>query len=405
MACLRLATRPCRLKGFFLGLALAVPALSQPPAPPSGRPVVTAVRLDEAPVIDGEVLADPAWQSVAAATGFWQTTPDEGQPASERTEVRIAFDAETLYVGVVCYDLEPDKIIATDSRRDASLSETDSFQIILDTFLDRQNGFVFGTNPAGIEYDGQVTGEGSGGFGTSGGEFNRNWDAAWEVEAQVSAIGWSAEMAIPFRTLRFGKGDVQTWGLNLQRNLRRRNETSFWAPLPRQFDLFRLSLAGTVEGVEVPDQRNFKLVPYVLFEGRESVDGNQESDEEVGFDLKYSITPSLTLDATYNTDFAQVEVDEFPDQSRPLQPLLSREAAVLSRERRAVLGRCRRRDRALLQPPHRHRTGRRRDPDRRRRCGSRASWARRPTSASWPMRSQDGGLPVSRLRTIFSSLG
>ena len=145
---------------------------------------------------------------------------------------------------------------------------------------------------------------------TGGGDFNLEWDAAWEVKTAVSEIGWSAEMAIPFRTLRFGKGDVQTWGINFQRNLRRRNERSFWAPLPRQYGLFRLSLAGNLEGVAVPDQRNLKLIPYVLFEGRDTAAEGSESDEEIGLDLKYSITPALTLDATYNTDFAQVEVDE-----------------------------------------------------------------------------------------------
>ncbi len=299
-----------RLAAILAWLALA-PAIAAraAPAPAPGPPVLQAARLAELPAVDGEVLDDPAWRGLSPATGFRQTTPDEGRLATERTEVRIGFDDQTLYIGVVCYDRQPGEIIVSDSRRDASLEETDSFQVILDTFHDRQNGFVFGTNPAGIEYDGQVTKEGSGGMTSGGGDFNLNWDAAWEVKAAISQVGWSAELAIPFRTLRFGKGDVQTWGINFQRNLRRRNERSFWAPLPRQYGLFRLSLAGTVEGVEVPDQRNLKLVPYVLLEGRD-VAGGSESEEEIGLDLKYSITPALTLDATYNTDFAQVEVDE-----------------------------------------------------------------------------------------------
>ncbi len=293
----------------LLGLVLA-PAVPAQEEPAPSAPVLQAARLAEVPAVDGDVLNDPAWQGVTPATGFLQTTPDEGQPATERTEVRIGFDDQTLYVGVVCYDRSPGGIIVSDSRRDASLEETDSFQVILDTFHDRQNGFVFGTNPAGIEYDGQVTKEGSGGMTSGGGDFNLNWDAAWEVKAAISEIGWSAELAIPFRTLRFGKGDVQTWGVNFQRNLRRRNESSYWAALPRQYGLFRLSRAGTLEGVGVPDQRNLKLVPYVLLEGRDTEAGS-ESDQELGIDLKYSITPALTLDATYNTDFAQVEVDEF----------------------------------------------------------------------------------------------
>ena len=301
----RRRSRPATLLGF--ALAMSVSAAEKAPA--VEPPVLQAARLAAVPAIDGEVQDDPAWQGVPVATGFRQTTPDEGQSATERTEVRVGFDGETFYLGVVCFDREPAGIIVSDSRRDASLDETDSFQVILDTFFGRQNGFVFGTNPVGIEYDGQVTREGSGGMTSGGGDFNLNWDADWEVAATVSEIGWSAEMAIPFRTLRFGKGDVQTWGINFQRNLRRRNERSYWAPLPRQYGLFRLSLAGTLEGVEVPDQRNLKLIPYVLLEGRDA-SGGSESQEEIGFDLKYSITPALTLDATYNTDFAQVEVDE-----------------------------------------------------------------------------------------------
>ena len=119
-----------------------------------------------APVIDGDVLADPAWAAVAPLTDFWQTTPDAGAPASQRTEVRILFTETTLYFGVVCFDDDPCGIIVNESRRDSPLDETDSFQIILDTYLDRQNGFVFGTNPTGLEYDGQVTNEGEGGRGT-----------------------------------------------------------------------------------------------------------------------------------------------------------------------------------------------------------------------------------------------
>ncbi len=289
---------------------LAPPALGNDDDPAAGPPTLLASRLAELPVIDGEVLADPAWQGLTPASGFRQTTPEEGRPATERTLVYVAFSDDTLYVGAVCYDREPDAIIVSDSRRDSSLEETDSFLVILDTFFDRQNGFVFGTNPAGIEYDGQVTKEGSGGMTSGGGDFNLNWDAAWQVAAAESEIGWSAELAIPFRTLRFGKGDVQTWGINFQRNLRRRNETSYWSALPRQFNLYRLSLAGTLEGIDVPDQRNLKVVPYVLLEGRDAGDAGNSSEEELGLDLKYSITPALTLDATYNTDFAQVEVDE-----------------------------------------------------------------------------------------------
>jgi hypothetical protein len=135
----------------------------------------------------------------------------------------------------------------------------------------------------------------------------------WEVSARISDIGWSAEFAIPFTTLRYPRGEEQSWKLNMQRNIRRHNEQSFWSPIPVQFEIYRLALAGTVSGFQVPSQRNLKLLPYALGEIQQQVRGTATTDNnfEFGIDLKYSITPSLTLDATYNTDFAQVEVDDF----------------------------------------------------------------------------------------------
>jgi len=275
------------------------------------RPSAAAVAITEAPTVDGDVLSDPAWTGVTPTSGFIQKTPNTGQPVSERTEVYIAYTDDTLYFGVVCYDREPDQIVVADSRRDSELVETDSFQIILDTYRDEQTGFVFGTNPVGIEYDGQVTREGEGGAFSAGG-FNKNWDAVWEVSARISEIGWSAEFAIPFTTLRYPRGETQDWTLNMQRNIRRHNEQSFWSPIPIQFDIYRLAMAGSVAGFQVPSQRNLKLLPYVLGEVQQESGETTISDHnfEFGIDLKFSITPSLTLDATYNTDFAQVEADD-----------------------------------------------------------------------------------------------
>ena len=293
--------------------------------PAVGFPIASALRVEDPPTVDGDVLNDPAYANAVVTTDFRQNKPDEGQPSSERTEVRIVYTEDTLYFGVVCYVGDPRTIIVADSRRDSSLTNTDSFQIILDTYLDQQNGFVFGTNPAGAEYDGQVTNEGSGSGrlggggggggsqqqGGSGGGFNLNWDGAWQVKARISDIGWTAEFAIPFRTLRYPSGEAQIWGVNFQRNIRNHNEESFWAPLPRQFDLNRLSLAGELRGIKVPKQRNLKLTPYLLGETvRETAEQTTTGTGDFGADLKYSVTPSLTLDMTYNTDFAQVEVDE-----------------------------------------------------------------------------------------------
>ena len=296
---------------------------SQEGSDPSGVPLVQAFRTTEAPVVDGDVLNDAAYADAMLASGFVQNRPFEGQPASERTEVRIVYTDETLYFGVICFTDDPSTIFAADSRRDSDLTETDSFQIILDTYRDGLNGFVFGTNPAGVEYDGQLTNEGQGsGGGTgrpggsqqqrgSGGGFNLNWDGAWQVVTQVSDIGWTAEIAIPFRTLRYPAGDSQTWGMNFQRNIRIRNEQAYWSPLPRQFDLNRLTLAGELQGLTVPPQRNLQLTPYVLGDAEYRLEDDRTVNTgDIGADLKYSVTPSLTLDLSYNTDFAQVEVDD-----------------------------------------------------------------------------------------------
>ncbi len=305
-------------------LLCAALAAAQAPAathPPAGRPELAAVRVEQPPVLDGDVLGDPAWQSATPGDTFWQEQPDEGQPASERTEVRVVYTTDTLFVGVVAYDRDPNAIIVSDARRDAPLDNTDSFQIIFDTYRDGLSGFVFGTNPAGIEYDGQVTNEGQGGGGLAGGQrqqpgsgsgFNLNWDGAWQVRARISEIGWSAEFAIPFRTLRFPGGADQVWSINFQRNIRRRAERVYWAPISRQYNLYRVSLAGTLTGVQTPPVRNLKATPFVLGTAVKSGvrPAHGRFDPDAGLDVKYSVTPSLALDATVNTDFAQVEIDD-----------------------------------------------------------------------------------------------
>ena len=313
-----------RAIGVVLGMLLAVaPAAAQPAAGADAAradaPSFTAVASQDPPRLDGVVLGDPVWEQAPPATGFRQTQPDEGAPASERTEVRVVFTESTLYVGVVCYDRDPGSIAIADSRRDASLDDGDSVQFILDTFLDRQSGFVFGTSPAGQEYDGQVVNAGEGRLGRStttssgsGAGFNGNWDGAWEVRTSLSDVGWSAEFAIPFRTLNYPGRAVQAWGMNVQRNIRRRNEIVYWAPLPRQYNLLRLSMAGRVSGLRPPPTgRGLKLVPYVIGDLTRSDERRRTTAlGDAGVDLKYNATPALTLDLTYNTDFAQVEVDE-----------------------------------------------------------------------------------------------
>ena len=287
-------------------------AQSDVPPEQRPRPVTSAGELSQAPTLDGLVAGDSAWEGIVPTSGFTQIQPFEGAAATRKTDVYIGYTDASLYVGVIAYDDDPSTIIVADSRRDSSLDDTDSFQIIIDGLLDRQNGYLFGTNPAGVEYDAQVIKEGStGNFGSGGGGFNLNWDGSWNVEARITEQGWSAEFEIPFTTLRYGKGGDQTWGINFQRNIRSNNEIAFWAPLNRQRSINRVSEAGTIEGVRTPESRNLQVTPYALARWAEGGDiVGTDSDQEFGVDIKYSLTPSLTLDATYNTDFAQVEADD-----------------------------------------------------------------------------------------------
>ncbi len=277
------------------------------------RPTAEASPLSIVPKLDGRVVGDRAWEGMVPATGFTQVQPNEGIPATQKTEVFIGYTDTALYIGVIAYEEDPSRIVVSDSRRDSTLDDGASFRVIIDGLLDRQNGYLFGTNPAGVEYDAQVIKEGSAGqFGSGGGGFNLNWDGSWNVEATLTEFGWSAEMEIPFTTLRYGKDKEQTWGINFQRNIRHNNEIVYWAPLSRQRNLNRVSDAGSLEGIKPVAAKNLQITPYALTRttsGR-GLPGS-DSDQEIGVDIKYSLTPSLTLDGTYNTDFAQVESDDF----------------------------------------------------------------------------------------------
>ncbi|HUF26592.1 MAG TPA: DUF5916 domain-containing protein [Gemmatimonadaceae bacterium] len=283
----------------------------------STAPAATAVRTNSPPRIDGR-LDEPAWEAAFALSGFVQREPLERSPASERTEIRVLYDDAALYVAAWLHDRDPSGIVPGEARRDADIAESDALVLLLDTYLDRQNAFVFGTTPAGIEYDGQVTREGEGGAGQvrrqqsgSGAGFNKNWDGSWQVATSRDEQGWYAEFRIPFATLRYAGQGAQVWGLNVVRRIRRRGEESFWAPIPRQYDMYRVSLAGTL-ALEVPAARGASVTPFVLASGRRDYAAGTPGTGEVdgGLDAKVGLSSSLTLDLTLNTDFAQVEVDE-----------------------------------------------------------------------------------------------
>lgn len=291
---------------------------------------VRAHRLEAPPVLDGRV--DESWLALEPATEFVQQLPQEGLAATEPTEVRIGYTKDALYFSVICFDSQPSAIVSTQGRRDGALEQTDAFQILIDTYNDNQNGYLFATTAAGIEYDAQIVHGGQtrqvggppragqgGGSGTAGAQaggissFNLNWDGVWRVKTQITSRGWEAEFEIPFKTLRFNSGENQNWGVNFLRNLRRRNEQSYWSPVPRAFDIQRVSLAGDLQGVEAKFRRSLQIVPFILGGIQQDYTYDpavKKYKPEVGLDAKYTLTSNLTLDFTVNTDFAQVEVDE-----------------------------------------------------------------------------------------------
>ncbi|MDE3156026.1 MAG: carbohydrate binding family 9 domain-containing protein [Acidobacteriota bacterium] len=278
------------------------------PTPPvlrarDGRLEIRAVRATTPVVIDG-VLDDPVWRTAPVASHFVESEPDEGRPARERTDVQVAFDARNLYIAAYCHDTDPAGMVLNDVKRDFTPGDQDDFEVILDTFADRRNGFAFITNEGGAKSDEQFSNEGR--------DINTSWDAVWHVRTRRVADGWTVEIAIPFHSLRFNRARHEVWGVNFGRRIRRLNELDFWAPIPRAYDLTRVSLAGDLVGLTTADPgRDLKITPYVLGSSVRTVGGTAfDGTANAGFDLKYGVTPALTLDATVRPDFAQVEADE-----------------------------------------------------------------------------------------------
>ena len=267
-----------------------------------GRRVVGAAESTVAIEIDG-ALDEPSWNAATPATGFVQAEPHEGEPATEVTEVRILFDDEALYLGVRCLDRSGKPPIINDIRKDFTPGEQDSFEVVLDTFADRRNGFVFVINPAAAKSDTQIANEGR--------DVNTSWDGVWSVATQVNDEGWTAEIRIPFKTLRFERGTGHIWGVNFSRRIRRNNEIDYWSPIPRVYNLYRVGLAGTLEGLPDADQgRNLRVKPWIAGNSTRPPGAGFVNNANAGVDVKYGVTPALTLDVTVLPDFAQAEADE-----------------------------------------------------------------------------------------------
>ena len=294
--------------------AEGAPAVAAPAAEDNRvRFQLPAVKVERGPVIDG-VLGDEEWRGAPFIDEFVQQEPLEGQPSTVRTEVRVLYDSENLYLGLLAFDSSPESVVATEMRRDGpQIMNEDNFQIIIDTFMDSRSAYMFVVSPLGAMLDQQVVQEGEGSRRGVSSNINLQWDGVWETSARRTAEGWAAEIRIPMVTLRFPSESPQSWGINFMRNIPNRNEVVFWAPVPRAYSITRVSLAGTLAGLEdLSRGRDLRVKPFVATGGEAERRGDVSTDAahgDVGLDVKYGITPSLNLDLTLNTDFAQAEAD------------------------------------------------------------------------------------------------
>jgi len=260
-----------------------------------------AVKTSNPPVIDG-ILNDSVWNKAIPVSDFLQQEPVAGSPASQKTVVRILYDDDNIYISIMSYDPEPDKIVARALKLDGAWGADDNISIIFDTFNDKRSGYWFGTNPLGMRDDALLTGSGFMGF-------NEKWNGIWDVRSAIVDSGWSTELIFPFSTFKFYDKDEQIWGINFQRTIARTGESMRWSAVGKDIAMFDLSRQGKLLGIKGIKRGNpIYLKPFVTA-GREKSETTNKTLRDVGLDIKYGLTQSLSLDLTFNTDFAQVESD------------------------------------------------------------------------------------------------
>ncbi|MGH9335434.1 MAG: DUF5916 domain-containing protein, partial [Vicinamibacteria bacterium] len=306
-------SRGAILGAIFLALSCAGIASSQPlevvERDAGGQVTLRAVRIDEPLVVDG-VLDESVYRLVPSVSGFIQQDPHEGEPATEDTEMWVLFDDDNIYVAARCWDSRPELIVANEMRRDnTGLYDNDNFAVLFDTFHDRRNAFIFHINPLGGLLDAQLFDENL---------FNRDWNTVWDAKTSRFDEGWTAEIVVPFKSLRYRGGGPQVWGINARRIVRSKNEFTHITLIPASYGtqgILKVSSAATLVGLETPERsQNIEIKPYARGDVTTNLEAEppvtDQVDGDVGVDLKYGVTRGMTFDFTYNTDFAQVEVDE-----------------------------------------------------------------------------------------------
>ena len=302
------------LRGLLVLVTLILPGAADAQQKNAARAVpqatngsAEAVRVDRAPKLDG-TLADPLWQSAKVVTDFRQREPNEGEPSTEKTEVRILYTRHAVYFGIHCYDSEPSRIVATELRRDLTQDLDDHFEILIDSNHDRRGAYVFQINPLGTQIDGLIVEEQG---NNNGGDFDSGWDGVWISEARITPDGWTAAVEIPFSTLNFTKSKDVIWGLNFKRFIRRKNEEDLWSAYRRTFGIAKVSRAGELTGItDIGAGRLFIVKPYGLVQYDKQSNANPRFPLTGGVDVKYGLRSNLVLNLTGNTDFADTDVDQ-----------------------------------------------------------------------------------------------
>jgi len=257
---------------------------------------VLGIRTDSPIKVDG-LLDEPIWESASEATNFIQLQPEKGNPASERTVVKVVFDDRYIYFGFWCYDTEPEKIAARMTKRDADLKADDSVYVLLDTFHDRRTCYYVSTNLLGTQWDGRIS--------ENGRTNDSTWDGIWKSAAQRTDFGWTAEFGIELSSIKYKPGENKTWGLSLGRGIPRKLEFSFWAgPLE---SAYKVSQFGELKGLDLKKaEKKFQIIPHIIAKAEEG----RETTAEVGLDARYAFSQAVSGNLTINPDFATIEADQ-----------------------------------------------------------------------------------------------
>ena len=299
-----------------LYLSFISPLSGQVPKVEQSNRNAQATAIEHPPKLDG-TLDDPLWQSAIPITDFRQREPYEGEPPTEKTEVRILYTRHAVYFGIHCYDSQPPRIIATELRRDVSQELDDHFEILIDSSHDRRDAHVFGVNPLGTQVDGLIVEEQRSDDET---EFDPGWDGVWTSQARITEDGWTATVEIPFTTLNFTHSVAVLWGINFKRFIRRKNEEDLWRAYRRTFGFTKVSEAGELRGIhDIGSGRLLIVKPYGLARYDKQTGQAPLFPLTGGVDIKYGLSSNLLLNLTGNTDFADTEVDLQPFNITPFK--------------------------------------------------------------------------------------